>query len=120
MSFHLKISLLSLLILLLTGCVSAPKEEIAEPEPIPENPAILQAEIDLAQAKTLNAEWRVRLNPGDAQTQNLSTILELAKQAHETGEADLATELAQKVTQFARLGIAQATGQQNVSPYYPQ
>ncbi len=120
MSFRPKFLLFSMVILLVAGCATAPKEEPAAPPPIPENPAILQAELDLEQAKNLNAEWIVRLNPGDESAQSLSKILDMAKQAQESGETDRATELAQKVIQFARLGINQATEQENAAPYYPQ
>ena len=111
---------LSVIVLLLSGCATAPEKEPIAPPPVPQNPAILQAEIDLEKARSLEAEWNVRLNPGDAKTISLGQILSLAKQAQENGEIDRATKLAQQVIQFARLGTNQAVQQRNANPYYPQ
>ena len=104
----------------LAGCaVTEENVPTPPPEPLP-NPAIVEAENDLAAAIALQAEWMVRLSPDEAETRSLSEILQQAKRAEENGDSETATSLARQVSRFARLGIDQARRQQNAAPFYPQ
>ncbi len=50
----------------------------------------------------------------------LTTILARAEAAQASGDVILATDLADKVSRFARLGLEQAASQEGAAPYYPQ
>lgn len=120
MTFRSHFLVLAILVFGLAGCATNQKESSNEPAPIPENPAILQAEIDLNTAQRLVGEWRIRLRKNDPNTLNLSQILVMAQQEQAAGNIELATSLAQTVTRFAQLGINQANAEKAAQPYYPQ
>ena len=91
-----------------------------EESEIPTNPAVVQAQSELARAKSMGSEWLVRAPEVAARPISLSKIMELALMYHENGEVGKATKYAQVVSKFARLGIAQAHRQSDALPYYPQ
>ena len=120
MTFRPHFLVVVILVFGLVGCATNQKEAPVEPASVPENPAILQAKIDLSNAQSLVGEWRIRLKPNDPNTVNLSQILIMAEREQAAGNTELATNLAQTVMRFAQLGIQQATSQKSVQPYYPQ
>jgi len=120
MTIRPHILVFAILITGLVGCATNQEESAIEPDPVPENTAILQAEIDLNTAQSLVAEWRIRLEANAHNTVNLSQILIMAQEEQAAGNTELATKLAQTVSRFAQLGIDQATAQKSAQPYYPQ
>ncbi len=106
--------LLSLVLALgLGGCASSSVPTV-EPTLTP----LARAVADLDEAKRLNAEWMVAnpLNPEE--TVSLSRLLAMSRQYQLQEEHRLATFLAEEISKFAKLGIVQALGQANPTPYY--
>ncbi|MGB5706773.1 MAG: hypothetical protein WBM41_08060 [Arenicellales bacterium] len=110
--------------LTIAGCASQPTPssdtdggQLGE---IEQNLAILQAQADLDQARSLNAEWMVREETVHHNPVTLGEILTRAQQAHQDGDEAEAIRLARIVSRFARLGLEQTKAQSNASPYYPQ
>lgn len=124
MLFGHKILASMAIVLIITGCASqptpSPDKDGGELVEIKENLAILQAQADLDQARSLNAEWMVREETIHHNPVALGEILARAKQAHQDGDEVEAIRLARIVSRFARLGLEQAKAQSNASPYYPQ
>jgi hypothetical protein len=50
----------------------------------------------------------------------LGRLLREAEAAEAVGDSTRATELAEKVSRFARLALEQAAAQSDAGPYYPQ
>ena len=111
--------------LVIGGCETIPMEalpqteELVEPE-ISVNPALVQAESDLARVQALGGEWLIRVPGIDRQPVPLSQIMQVALRFHEYGNAAQATKYAQIVSRFAQLGILQAWRQRDAKPFYPQ
>lgn len=105
-----------------SGCASQPEpeQEPEQPAEIKENLAIVQAKVDLEQARSMNAEWMVREKSIHPDPVTLGQILEQAQIAHLDGHETEAIRLARIVSKFARLGVEQALEQAAAAPYYPQ
>ncbi len=116
------------LLLALSACETIPVVETeetptADTEDAPsvaENPDITQARAALVAARSIHAEWLVHEPRISEFPVSLSDILRFAEKMQEDGRANLASELARKVTRMSNLGIEQITSQPNVAPYYPQ
>lgn len=109
--------LLVVTILALGGCATTP--EPTEPE-IQSNPDLDQAVIDLQQAEALGALWVVRDPDFGNKLVSLKQILDRAASLHAADRQDAASEVARRVSRYARLGMIQAQAESNARPYYPQ
>ncbi len=97
----------------LMGCASTSNT----PQP-PELAPMEQAILDLDEAKRLNAQWMVRNPFKPHESISLTQLLSLAVQYQLSEDHSTAIFLAQEVSKYAKLGIAQALSQPNPSPNY--
>ncbi len=100
---------------LATGCTTANNDQSTSNS---DNPAIAQAEMDLMQAKKMKAEWRMLDKAIGKTAQDLSKALKKAKEIQAAGNVAEATRLAEKISDYARMGIAQAEQQKNAKPSF--
>lgn len=82
--------------------------------------AISQAEKDLALAKEKDGVWMIIDKATGKTAVPLPKMLEAARKAAESGNAAEAARIAEKVSTFARLGIAQMEGQPDPKPLFPE
>ena len=108
--------------MILSGCASRiePELQTEQPTEIKENLAIIQAQADLTEARSMSAEWMVREPSIHQNPVTLGQILDHAQLAHQAGNEVEAIRLARLVSKYARLGVEQAKSQVNAAPYYPQ
>ncbi|MEA3291197.1 MAG: hypothetical protein U9Q71_02665 [Pseudomonadota bacterium] len=82
--------------------------------------AIAQAEQALAMAKEKDGIWMALDKSTGKKAVNLPKLLDAAKKAQQDGNAAEAARIAEKVSAFAELGIAQADSQPDAAPFYLQ
>ncbi len=104
--------------LLASGCATATTDESAMAAKPAANPAITQAEADVKKAKSMSAEWRMLDKGVGKKAQNISKVLKIAKEKQAAGEVEEATRLAEKISDYVMMGLAQAEDQKDAKPAY--
>ncbi len=104
-------------IAMLAGCAQGPME-YSSMGPGSVEGTIGMAEQKLAMAKEMNSEWRVIDKATGGSAQDLSKLLQVAKEKAEAGDSEEAIRLAKRVIQFSELGVAQAKAQKGAMPQY--
>lgn len=82
--------------------------------------AIAQAEKDLAMASEAGGVWRLIDKSTGGSSKPLNNLLAVAKKKLEAGDEEEAMRIAKRVSEHAKLGIAQAEQQANAMPSYPE
>jgi len=79
---------------------------------------IAQASADVKAAKAASAVWRILDSATGGKAVPLTKAVKVAQKKLDAGDAPEAYRLAQRVSEAAQLGIAQAAEQANAAPSY--
>ncbi len=105
-------------ILSITACGTMSSGVQADDKAAQVDKAIQMAETELAAAEESGHVWRLIDPATGSGSEDLSKLLEAAKEKQAAGELDEALRIANRVAESAKLGQEQAEQQANAEPFY--
>ena len=112
-----KIAFVALKTALVAGCAGT--QTGGELAPSTSLDSMARAESALAEAREKGAVWMIIDESTGKTAVPLPKILDAARKAEKSGDADEANRIAEKVATFADLGVKQIDAQPDPRPFYP-